>query len=412
MDIPVWLDTLVCQLLEKKPEHRPYDAAMVSKVLDEVEQKVADQRSAGVDAATARTTDRNVKRPADETDRDAARTIRTAISKKKPKSKSVPVTQRKWFQAVMLSSALAGLVGLVYWMTRPPSADKLFQVARAAVEAKADGALDATQRYLGYYGGRDDELTRQVRGWNRDLQVERRDSQLLNRVFAKRRLPPEDDYQKLAYEAIKHENDGDLDQATAAWHELDAKAKDAGDANLLVYSWLAQRKLDDLKSIPIREKQLAGFLDEDDSLKPNPTDTTKDLAPAERQSVQALRFQLFGDRPAARDAWDKVAQDEVLRDPAVRIWGILAANRARELKAVEVSGRPQEKEARLKLVQDRLAEAERVPSMADPDDRRRAVRICRDIIALYGKDPDPQVSEFARKAADLMNQRQWTKPES
>ena len=28
-DIPVWLDTLVCQMMEKKPEHRPRDAAMV-----------------------------------------------------------------------------------------------------------------------------------------------------------------------------------------------------------------------------------------------------------------------------------------------------------------------------------------------------------------------------------------------
>jgi len=35
MDIPVWLDNLVCQLLEKKPEHRPFDAVMVAKVLEE-----------------------------------------------------------------------------------------------------------------------------------------------------------------------------------------------------------------------------------------------------------------------------------------------------------------------------------------------------------------------------------------
>src|SRR5439155_972950 len=57
LDIPVWLDTLVCQLLEKKPEHRPFDAAMVEKVLGEVEEKVAVQRSAGVEVVTARRID-------------------------------------------------------------------------------------------------------------------------------------------------------------------------------------------------------------------------------------------------------------------------------------------------------------------------------------------------------------------
>src|SRR5947209_1050665 len=34
LDIPVWLDTLVCQLLEKKPESRPLDAATVAAALN------------------------------------------------------------------------------------------------------------------------------------------------------------------------------------------------------------------------------------------------------------------------------------------------------------------------------------------------------------------------------------------
>ena len=38
LDIPPWLDTLVCQLLEKKPEQRPFDAAMVSNVLDSIQE--------------------------------------------------------------------------------------------------------------------------------------------------------------------------------------------------------------------------------------------------------------------------------------------------------------------------------------------------------------------------------------
>ena len=36
LDIPVWLDTIVCQLLEKQPDHRPLDARMVGQALDQV----------------------------------------------------------------------------------------------------------------------------------------------------------------------------------------------------------------------------------------------------------------------------------------------------------------------------------------------------------------------------------------
>src|SRR5205814_134755 len=38
LDIPVWLDNLVCQCLEKKPEHRPADAKTVGDALAEVRQ--------------------------------------------------------------------------------------------------------------------------------------------------------------------------------------------------------------------------------------------------------------------------------------------------------------------------------------------------------------------------------------
>src|SRR5205807_1854557 len=58
LDIPVWLDTLVCQLLEKEPAKRPFDAAVVAHALDQVAEKVQAQRSAGIDVAQARFADR------------------------------------------------------------------------------------------------------------------------------------------------------------------------------------------------------------------------------------------------------------------------------------------------------------------------------------------------------------------
>src|SRR5438309_6805315 len=75
LDIPVWLDTLVCQLLEKEPARRPYDAVTVLRALDQVAEKVQAQRSAGVDIAQARIADRETLRNVnlDRTDRQAAR---------------------------------------------------------------------------------------------------------------------------------------------------------------------------------------------------------------------------------------------------------------------------------------------------------------------------------------------------
>jgi serine/threonine-protein kinase len=193
MDIPVWLDNLVCQLLEKKPEHRPFDAVMVAKVLEEVEQKVADLRSAGLDVATART-DRGRNRPADETDRDAARTIRSAVAKRKLRKKLLPWTQRKWVQAVMLSAALVGLGGVVLAMTRPPAAEKLYRAVQTAAEAKDyQTALDAAERYLRFYGSQDDDNAQQVRAWERSARTDRRESQLHNRIYGKLRSKPDGD---------------------------------------------------------------------------------------------------------------------------------------------------------------------------------------------------------------------------
>src|SRR5438552_7269509 len=85
LDIPVWLDTLVCQLLEKEPAKRPFDARTVAEALGQVAEKVQAQRSAGVDVARARIVDRSTLRNAslDETDRQAARTILTSMRKKR-----------------------------------------------------------------------------------------------------------------------------------------------------------------------------------------------------------------------------------------------------------------------------------------------------------------------------------------
>jgi tRNA A-37 threonylcarbamoyl transferase component Bud32 len=405
MDIPFWLDNLVCQLLEKKPEHRPFDAVMVAKVLEEVEQKVADLRSAGLDVATARTTDRGRNRPADETDRDAARTLRTAVGKRKFRKKMVPWTQRKWVQAVMLSAALVGLGGVVFAMTRPPAAEKLYRAAQSAAEAKDyQSTLDAAERYLRFYGSRDDDSAQQVRAWERSARTDRRESQLHNRIYGKLRSKPDGDLEKLAYQAVEKEDEGDVQAASADWKKLEIKVQDSGGGDTAVYGWVAQKKLASLTALLQWERKLTEVLDYEHALKqvgPKP-----DLGPAEQSCVEALRFEQFGDLPAARDHWEAI-RDKYHKMLDERGWAILAAVHVRELKPIAVNGPEKEREFREKLLANRLAEADAVPHSADPKDRGRALTICRDVVALYESDPEPRVKAYLRKAKELLAQRKW-----
>ena len=393
MDIPVWLDTLVCQLLEKKPEHRPYDAAMVAKVLEDIEQKVADQRSAGVDAAIARTPDRGRKRPADETDRAAARTLRGAVSKRKLRKKAVPLVNRSWFRAMLLAAGLAGVAGALFWFTLPAGEDEMYRRAKAAVDSNdPDQALEATEHYLTRFAGRDNiPRLGEVKDWNRGLWVQKREQQLHNRFISKLNLAPDDDGQKLAFQAFKRENAGELDDAAQTWRELEDKFKGTAEPEPAVYSWVAQKKLADLKSLSNRFGQLQVILDQEHAF--NPPDRKTELVGAAKGSFEAMRLEAFGDSTAARDRWERVREEHVRdKDLAQRIWVVLAADHSRWLRATITVPKDKEKGERLVLLQKRLDEADAVPPMADPNDLKHALSIYRDLRDLYGSDPDPAVT--------------------
>jgi predicted Ser/Thr protein kinase/tetratricopeptide (TPR) repeat protein len=140
MDIPVWLDTLVCQLMEKEPDKRPLNAAMVEQVLDEVIDKVETQKSVGAAVAG-----KVALRPKTLADRRAAETLleaRESRRKRRRKSKGAARLQTT-LAAIGLGAAVLVLIGLLvfaFWPDGPKeqylAAERLAKKGEALLESE------------------------------------------------------------------------------------------------------------------------------------------------------------------------------------------------------------------------------------------------------------------------------------
>jgi hypothetical protein len=142
MDIPPWLDTLVCQLLEKKLELRPLDAKMVASALDEVREKVVKQQSAAAESA------RKTMRKSKETlDRKAAETILIGRKSQKKREQEKVANREKLLMAGGLGLGILAIVAVIVWLMRPPAADRLLadgeRLLKKGDEQFAQGDEDA-----------------------------------------------------------------------------------------------------------------------------------------------------------------------------------------------------------------------------------------------------------------------------
>jgi serine/threonine-protein kinase len=255
-DIPVWLDTLVLQMLEKKPEHRPLDAEMVVKALDEVIQKAGGGHSAAVDAVSARAVDRRVQTSLpDEKDREAARSLRSTLGKKKIRKKGAGTA--KWtILAVLLGLPLLAIVfGTVLWFAlRPPSADDLYAKAQKKMadpstygEALADqyGKDGPVRKFLTYHA--DHALADQVREWEQTAETHLI-MHRLNRIMTARgplAPRPQNGFERNAVKAIPFDEFGDAIKASKFWYEAQ-KAVSDDDPRAFFQKRLAQARIADL----------------------------------------------------------------------------------------------------------------------------------------------------------------------
>jgi serine/threonine-protein kinase len=397
LDIPVWLDTLVCQLLEKDPAQRPFDAAMVAQALDKVAEKVTAQRSAGIDAAQARVADRSTARSAslDETDKQAARTLLASARKGKRKRKGKPFYEQGWFQGLGILALLLGIAVILYQAFKPPSADALYQEAKRRMESAAREDRDAARKgaienYLYYYSDRDDEQARQIHQWADQYDVEQTWLGLLRQHKNGLRVDPEITGQQAARAAIEREEAGLLDQAVENWQTL-LRYKPEKDRELHKLGLLAEKRVAALHGAEENEQSLRRRIDE-------ARNTGQEIQPqgeAERLASEAMRFEDLGDLAMARTRWGEL-KPKFAQDLAQGAWGLLAAKKAAELKG-KVRAEMEETPYRVKeVLKKTLARAEKLTK----GQSAQGQGFYRDILTLYGKEAEPEIAEqvaIARK---------------
>jgi serine/threonine-protein kinase len=377
-DIPVWLDTLVCQMMEKKPEHRPRDAAMVGQVLEEIEEKVAANVSAGADIAGSRHLD---PRQLGDDDKKAARAIRAGSKKKKLRKRRRPIYTRGWFVLLACLALVGGIGSVIYFgAIAPPSAESLLQRIDAAKDPDKQKQLAA--EYLHYYGTRDDEATKKVRTLDRDLKVAERERVLLNRYGMKNmRASPGEGDDPDAYArtmtALNLENEGDLAGARTAWTALaDQYANDSNESKAL-WGWIAQKKLADLNGRANWLADVARRLDRDFRMEDKDPRFGDDLTD---RVATAIRLEQFQDFNRAHERWGQIATDlEGNKDR--RADYVMARGKARDLEGKR--DQPKDAAGRLKIITDRLAAAEALLANDLPARRQDGRNILRDIRDLY-----------------------------
>jgi serine/threonine-protein kinase len=398
MDIPPWLDTLVCHLLAKKIEERPFDAAVVSAALDQVVEKVSAQRSAGVDAITggSMTGGRSASRTTmTGEDRTAARTLAQGIGKSKRKRKSKPFYKSVWFQALGLVLALLFVGGLIFLAVRPPDPDLLYEQAKQLMESgdpskrlrAREGPLS---RYLQYHRKhpKDPEQLRQVEAWVDEFDAEQREAALLNRM--KISITPDTKAESAARSAIRQEDAGEFNRAVETWEGL-LKYETAPDENgSRVDALVARKRLRDLKAADERLLSVRKKVD----LKKAGQDLKGD-SESEELAMKALRYELFGDAARAVGRWQALKLKNE-GDGGDRTWMLIAARQAKEQKA-KMPPPEEEKAKRRELLQEHLKAAEQ---MVVEGKTPKAIQELWEVQELY--DDDPAMQEEVARAKQLL----------
>lgn len=232
-DCPVWLDTLVAQLMEKDPNKRPHFASSVSVALQEVKQNV-----------TTGIVEHAVSNPVSALSHPAADTSVKRLLKRKTTARKewVPFYERVWF----LGACAAVIIALCTWAFWPASEEELFAKAEALMasgertdwtKARDDYLKPLLDKYP------DGKFSSQVREYLDQIELKTAQAKMETNLRWGRRAATE--AERRYAEAWQLEQDGDLPAALAAYDELIEKVEPEKDD--LPFMRLAQQHIDKLK---------------------------------------------------------------------------------------------------------------------------------------------------------------------
>jgi serine/threonine-protein kinase len=395
LDMPIWLDTLICQLMEKKPEQRPLGAAAVGDALDRIQEKVEAQQSAGVDVVRSRIVDHSKRIELDEQDKEAARTLLGKRRKRGRRRRAVPHMSRLWVKGLGLCAVLVFIVYCLYLALKRPSPEALYANAKEVMASTDPDDWGDTESgpiadFLKYYPNRDDDEARQMRAWADQVDQYNRERRLL--AWIANGAPVTGDAEQAARDAIRDENAGNLVAARKGWEGLRTHKEDS---NRKTRSWglLAEKRLAGLQAVFDLELKLQGRLDEAHTqlriFRPG-----KD---AEDKMALALLYEQRDDPWLAHDHWEKLRQS-YREKPKKRLWFLLAAKH----ESKRPPRIPDEPKTRRQRVRDRLKMADEMRK-AKPLEARV---IYQDIVALYNgavlgpfiSDADPELDILVAQA--------------
>ncbi len=407
-DLPIWVDNLIMFLLEKKVEQRPLDAQTVARMIADIELKVQDQRSLGVEAANARRVDRKVSDATlDENDREAAKLLRGG-KKKKKKKKEVPLGEKKWPKAVGLGAMLAAIVGAGIWLAWPEPLPKAY----AKVEAAApDDKLEALSGFLKKYGSKQDPTVEKAKVQFAELIVKEGEKQLFNRRNSKLAGLQEGENKELManiWAGFDAEEDGNLKRAADCWEAVrensppldPQKYEGKSDAWRVGTKSIAEKRIVDIRDVPKRLADLDGKIAVAKS-----SETLANATDPERLALRAFWLERFGDKPKARKEWDALAQ-LTAKDMANHLWHLAAAEQRNRIvldKGKEAEAEKARIENLQKLFAKSLVDWE---SVKDDPEARVAQRDIRaawfEIRALYEDESTPEIKAVVNRAKQLL----------
>src|SRR5262245_21996427 len=201
--------------------------------------------------------------------------------------------------------------------------------------------------------------------------------------------------------AKKQENNDYIEKALAQWDRLAKKYKEVTDPEKQVYVLLAKKKTDALNRLSQTDEDLRKRIDQI-RIGNQPKRTGKEQA--ELQIEEAMRFETFGDLPAARDRYDDVTKD-YQKDLFQRFWVVFAAWRLRTVNALAISGGPERvRKFREDLLTKKLTEVQSVSPSSDSYERHQAEKIAPDLADLYKNDPVPEFKKIARDAENKLRE--------